>query len=100
MLFQSTGMNIDEFVDLVGCSGISESNLSQFLGCFELIADNLIQENGCLLDNEDVLLASIRKQDDSSIKISKEPENNLIESSVSEDDMRQFTRAELNKKAK
>lgn len=65
MLFKATGMGIDEFVDLVGCSGISEGNISQFLGCFELIADKLISENGGVIDNDqDIdLLASIRKNE-------------------------------------
>ena len=37
---------MDDFRDLLSVSEMNEMNITQFLGCFELIADKLVSENG------------------------------------------------------
>ena len=44
-LFDTTGLKTDDFIDLFGCQKITQNNFKEFLGCFEVMADKLLNEN-------------------------------------------------------
>jgi hypothetical protein len=44
-LFESTGRDVDEFVELMGSAGINEINIEAYMNVFEIMVDDLVAEN-------------------------------------------------------
>jgi hypothetical protein len=45
-LFEATGTDPDEYLDLAGCADITDQNIGSYIGAFEIMIDNMINKNG------------------------------------------------------
>ena len=125
-MFDATGLQTEDFKDLVGCNEINVNNLEAFLGCFEVVVDRMKKQNGGTAtdlaeeENTDLLYAheetaeliqTIDNDQDEIFKPNLAPNFRQHLSQIEtvklaanpaevEDEMRQFTQKEFDNKAK
>ena len=114
-LFEATGLEKDDFIQLSAYQEITENNLTQFVGSFEVIADKLIAQNEgveCSLVPESSSLKMPETSPSSPLSpplknmfsFINQIENIKVPSFTQindiEDEMRQYTKKEFDMKAK